>query len=153
MRYMLLMTGTQAEWQALGALPREDLRAHLAFLRDSGLAAARVRGAGERAGAGRAGAGQVVRARGGLAPAVSGAPFAPAREFLGAYWIVDCDSPARATEIAAQLSAAPGRGGGALNRAVEVRPVMRLPGEDVTSAQTFSDPMSRGPAPRLRRPH
>ena len=54
-------------------------------------------------------------------------PFAEAKEFLAGYWIVDVDSPARAYEIAAGASAAPGKGGEPLNMPIEVREVMSAP--------------------------
>jgi hypothetical protein len=49
---------------------------------------------------------------------------APARQFLVAYWVVDCDDPERAMEIAEQVSARPGF-------SVEVRPVQRSSGEEM----------------------
>ena len=51
-----------------------------------------------------------MRAQADGAPAVTDGPFAEAKEFLAGYWIVDVDSPARAYEIAAAASAAPGPG-------------------------------------------
>ncbi|HKO90496.1 MAG TPA: YciI family protein, partial [Polyangiaceae bacterium] len=66
---------------------------------------------------------KVVRARGGEPPAVTDGPFLEAKEFLAGYWVLDCRSPERAIEIAARISAAPGRGGAPLNIPVELRPV------------------------------
>jgi hypothetical protein len=133
MRYMLLMHGPQALWRALGALPPADARAHRAFLQElerqlveSGELVERASealGGPERA--------QLVRARGRGGPLVARAPFPEAQPFLAGYWIVDCDSPARAAAIAARLSAAPGPGGAPLDIAVEVRPVMSAPGEEM----------------------
>ena len=54
-------------------------------------------------------------------------PFAEAKEFLAGFWIVDCESPERAYEIAARASAAPGQGGVPLNMPIEVREVMSAP--------------------------
>jgi hypothetical protein len=53
--------------------------------------------------------------------------FPESKEFLAGYWIVDVESEARAFEIAAQASAAPGPGGKPLNMPIEVRPVMSGP--------------------------
>lgn len=50
--------------------------------------------------------------------------FPETKEFLAGYWIVDVESPARAYEIAAEASAAPGPGGNPLNMPIEVRQVM-----------------------------
>ena len=64
-------------------------------------------------------------------PAVTDGPFAEAKEFLAGYWIVDVDHPARAYEIAAGASAAPGPGGKPMNMPIEVREVMSAPPVEV----------------------
>ncbi|MEO8227875.1 MAG: YciI family protein, partial [Gemmatimonadota bacterium] len=56
--------------------------------------------------------------------------FPETKEFLAGYWIVEVDSPARAYELAAKASAAPGPGGAALNMPIEVRQVMSAPPKD-----------------------
>ena len=81
---------------------------------------------------------RVVQARPDGPPVVTNGPFPEGREFLVGYWIVDCDSEDRATEIAALVSAAPGPGGVPLNLPVEVRQVMRARGGDVASVCLFS---------------
>ena len=50
--------------------------------------------------------------------------FPESKEFLAGYWIVDVDSPGRAYEIAARISAAPGPGGLPTSMPIEVRQVM-----------------------------
>ena len=50
--------------------------------------------------------------------------FLEAKEFLLGYWIVDVESPERAYEIAARLSAGPGPGGVPTNLPIEVRQIM-----------------------------
>jgi hypothetical protein len=59
---------------------------------------------------------KMVRVTGGT-PLVTDGPYAEAKEFLGSFTIVDCDSPERALEIAARNPAARHWG-------VEVRPLM-----------------------------
>jgi hypothetical protein len=59
---------------------------------------------------------KVVRVTAG-APVVTDGPYAEAKEYLGSFTIVDCDSPERALEIAARNPAARHWG-------VEVRPLM-----------------------------
>jgi hypothetical protein len=128
---MLLRHGTQAEWRELAALPGPDAEGHAAFMNEvshqlhtSGELVSGVRLAGpDRA--------RVVRARTGAAPAVLQAPFPEDRPFMFGCWVLDCDSPERIREIAARLSAAPGRGGAPLNAPVEVRQVMRGRGEEM----------------------
>jgi hypothetical protein len=53
--------------------------------------------------------------------------FPESKEFLVGYWIIDVETPQRAYEIAAEASAAPGRGGAPLKMAIEVRQVMSAP--------------------------
>ena len=62
-----------------------------------------------------------IRLAGG-APVVTDGPYAEAEEVLAGYWIVDCASLDRATQIAAGLTAAPGPGARE-QAAVDVRPV------------------------------
>ena len=52
--------------------------------------------------------------------------FPEAKEFLLGYWIVDVESPQRAYEIAARLSAGPGPGGATLSMPIEVRQIMSV---------------------------
>jgi len=44
-------------------------------------------------------------------PVVTDGPYAEAQEVLAGYWVVDCESFDRATEIAARLSGCPTPGG------------------------------------------
>jgi hypothetical protein len=66
---------------------------------------------------------KVVRSDGG-APVLTDGPFAEYKELLAGYQMVDVDSEARAVEIAARVSAAPGPGGRPLQQPIEVRQVM-----------------------------
>ena len=59
----------------------------------------------------------------GDAPVVDG-PFAETKDLIAGFWIVDVDSEARAYEIAARGSSAPGKDGAPVNDWIEVRPVM-----------------------------
>jgi hypothetical protein len=68
---------------------------------------------------------QIVTHDGIGAPTVTDGPFPESKEFLAGYRIVDVESPARAIEIAAQVSAAPARGGAPIKQPIEVREVMR----------------------------
>jgi hypothetical protein len=57
-------------------------------------------------------------------PVVTDGPYAETQEVLAGYWIVECDSFDRATEIAAKLSACPGPVQTAGRELVDVRPIM-----------------------------
>ena len=60
----------------------------------------------------------VVRVRGGRPPSPTG-PYLEAKEFLGGFYLIDCESRERALELAAMIPDAQVEGMG-----IEVRPVM-----------------------------
>ena len=66
---------------------------------------------------------KTVRVRDGV-PAITDGPFAEAKEQLGGYLVVDCESPERATEIAARWP-------NARYCAMEVRPIMDAAGTEM----------------------
>jgi hypothetical protein len=57
-------------------------------------------------------------------PVVTDGPYAETQEVLAGYWVVECDSFDRATEIAAKLSACPGPKSLDGREVVEVRPIL-----------------------------
>jgi hypothetical protein len=67
----------------------------------------------------------------GTTPLVTDGPFPEAKELLAGYRIVEVDTPERAVEIAAQISAAPGQGGAPIRQRIEVRQVMAAPDPEV----------------------
>ncbi|MFI0450106.1 YciI family protein [Actinomadura sp. 6N118] len=64
-----------------------------------------------------------VRVREGVAATTDG-PFSEAKEQLAGYFVLDCDSPERAAEIAAKFP-------DARFTAVEVRPIMDMSGQEM----------------------
>jgi hypothetical protein len=56
-------------------------------------------------------------------PVVTDGPYAETAEVIAGYWIVECASFDRATEIAAQLTRCPGPGQVAEREFVDVRPI------------------------------
>jgi hypothetical protein len=124
MKYMLMMSATKAEWQSFGTMTPDDIRTHIMFMHQLN---ADLKASGEMVdaqGLSPPNQTRLVRARaGGGPPLVTDGPFAEAKEFLAGYWVLDCKSPERVYEIAARISAAPGRGGAPMNFAVEVSPV------------------------------
>ena len=56
-------------------------------------------------------------------PVVTDGPYAETYEVLAGYWIVDCESFDRATEIAARLATCPGPADVAQRAFADVRPV------------------------------
>ena len=132
MKYMLMMHAPRTGWATagIGTWPPQDIKAHIGFMLRFNK---ELNEAGELVGAeGLAGpeAARVVRAGTGGEPEVTDGPFAEAKEFLAGYWIVEVPTTARAYEIAARASAAPGKGGVPLNMPIEVREVMSAPPVD-----------------------
>lgn len=123
MKYMLMMHTPGSGPYQIGEWPRQDIQAHIGHMIALNK---KLRAAGELVAAeGLSGPDQarLVRAGNDGAPVTDGV-FPESKEFLAGYWIVDVDSPARAYEIAAEASTAPGRGGEPMNMAIEVREVM-----------------------------
>jgi len=123
MKYILMMASIKTGVDTYKAWPQKAVEAHFAFLsrfkQD-------LTGSGEfvatqpLAGPDEA---KMVRAGKDGAPITDGV-FPEAKEFLLGYWIVDVDSPQRAYEIAARLSAGPGPDGVPTNMPIEVRQLM-----------------------------
>jgi hypothetical protein len=111
-------TGNRDTWQP------EDIKANIDFVRRFNKDLA---DAGELVGSEGLGGPElikVVQAQKDGVPAVTDGPFPESKEFLAGYGIVDVESPERAYEIAARLSAIPGPRSVPANIPIEVRPVM-----------------------------
>ena len=131
MKYILMMTGTKADFDWYTKWSKQDLQAHTAFmhafnkeLKESGtFVAAEGLAFPDQA--------KIVRAGSDGQPITDGV-FPESKEFLAGYWIVDVESPEQAYRIAARASAAPppprhGTGGTPENQPIEVRQVMSGP--------------------------
>jgi hypothetical protein len=132
MKYMLMMNAPKEGWTTagIGTWAPEDIKAHIGFMMDFNR---KLKESGEFVdGQGLSGPEEAksVRARKDGTPDTDG-PFAEAKEFLAGFWILDVDSTERAYDIAAQISAAPGKGGVPLNMPIEVRQVMSAPPVDL----------------------
>ena len=126
MKFMLMMNCPRNAYEFFGSMPKEDIRANIAYMREideyllvtgelvseEGLDDPRN---AKRVRAGRNG------------EPVTDEVFPDAKEYVAGYWIVDVPTAERAYEIAARASAAPGIGGAPLNMAIEVRQVMDGP--------------------------
>ncbi|MFP3899566.1 MAG: YciI family protein [Acidimicrobiia bacterium] len=113
MKYMLLIYGNEELWSSFP----EDEMAQL--IRDTGALQEELRASGEFVGA--YGLADQVMAKtvtvAGGSPVVTDGPYIEAKEYLGSFDIIDCESMDRALEIAARVPFA--RYG-----KVEVRPLM-----------------------------
>jgi hypothetical protein len=134
-KYILMMSGTRAEFDWYAQWSKQELQAHIAFmhafnkeLKDSGVfVAAEGLAFPDQA--------RIVRAGSDGEPITDGV-FAESKEFLAGYWIVDVESPEQAYKIAARASAAPhpprSRAGETPdNQPIEVRQVMSGPPEEL----------------------
>ncbi len=125
MKYILMMSGTKADFAWFATWTKQEIEAQFAFmhafnkeLNDAGvLVAAEGLAFPDQA--------KIVRAGNDGAPITDGV-FPESKEFLAGYWIIDVDTPEEAYKVAARASMAPapkGRG----TMPIEVRPVMSGP--------------------------
>jgi len=133
-KFMMMMHAPRAGWKdaGIGTWPPADIHAHIAFMVRVNQELAARGELVDAQGLALPEEARVVRAAPASGePVVTDGPFAEAKEFLAGYLIVDVDSAARAHQIAARVSAAPGKGGVPLNMPIEVRQVMTKPAEDL----------------------
>ena len=133
MKYMLLMqfSAQGADFPSIDSWTPEELQAHIGFMIDVN---GKLTANGELVdaqGLAMPELARIVRADSSGAAVVTEGPFAETKEFLAGYWIVDCDTPQRAVDIAALVSTAPGPGGRPLNMPIEVRPIMSAPPQEM----------------------
>ncbi|HET7219070.1 MAG TPA: YciI family protein [Vicinamibacterales bacterium] len=133
MKYMLMMHATRVGWQdaGIGTWPPEDIKAHINFMKTFNQELMKAGELVDAQGLALPQDARIVRAGKNGAPEVTDGPYPEAKEFLAGFWLVDCESKARAYEIAARVSAAPGKGGAPLNMPIEVREVMSAPPTDM----------------------
>jgi hypothetical protein len=130
MKYMILTYGTQADYDGMAgagdgdrvwtpeqfAAMAEFMQAFSKELEDSG-ELVETRGLTAPAHTRR------VRLEDGV-PVVTDGPFAETTEVLAGYWVVECESFDRATELAGRLAACPAPPAVAAREVVDVRPIM-----------------------------
>lgn len=126
-RYMLLTNydnvgaGPMSDWDP------DDITAHLDYLRalnDQLIASGELVDVQALTGPDLA---KVVTSDGEAGPVVTDGPYPGTKEVLAGYQMVDVETEARAIEIAAAVSVAPGPGGVPLRQPIEVRRVMGVP--------------------------
>ena len=123
---MMMMSKDNMKGEPIATWPHEDIKAHIKFMMTF---SKKLSAAGELVGAeGLSGPDQAKSVRAGKdGKPVTDGVFPESKEFLAGYWIIDVESPERAYQIAAEASAAPGKGGAPLNMPIEVRQVMSGP--------------------------
>ena len=99
-----------------------EVAAHIQFMNDF---ADRLRERGEFVdGQALSPEGTFVRYDGEGKPPVTDGPFAETKDLIAGWMVIDVDSQERAYEAAAELSAAPGKGGEPIHEWLEVRPFL-----------------------------
>jgi len=129
MKYILMMAGTKAGVDGYRAWSQSDIQTHFAHLKkiNQDLTESGEFVVTERLGLPHHA--KIVRAGNNGLPVTDGV-FPESKEFLLGYWMVDVETPERAYEIAARISAGPGPGGVPTNMPIEVRQIMsRRPDE------------------------
>lgn len=127
MRYMMMMNTPRGTGDyKINEWAPEDFKAHIAFMHRIN---AEMKQSGEfvdAQGLTPPAEARLVRASKDGAPVTDG-PFPETKEFLAGFWIIDVENEARAFELAAQASSAPGPSGRPLNMPIEVRRIMSAP--------------------------
>lgn len=120
MKYMLLIYENQETWESI---PPEEIER---LIRETNALQKELAAAGEwisAYGVADQAQAKTVRVRDGV-PAVTDGPYLEAKEYIGSFDIIDCDSLERALEIAARVPYAK-------FNAVEVRPLMSEAGHEM----------------------
>jgi hypothetical protein len=123
MKYILMMNGTQSNFESYAKWSKQDIEANVAFLRKFSTELADTAVFVDTKGLAWPQEAKIVRAGADGEPITDGV-FPESKEFLAGYWIVDVESPEQAYKIAARVSAAPGPGGKPANMPIEVRQVL-----------------------------
>ncbi|HEV2378016.1 MAG TPA: YciI family protein [Streptosporangiaceae bacterium] len=130
MKYMILTYASQQDYDALAGSPTagkpvwspQDFAAMGAFMESFAKDLASSGELVETRGLAAPVHTRTIQLRDGV-PVVTDGPYAETQEVLAGYWIVDCDSFDRATEIAARLTQCPGPAEAAASARADVRPI------------------------------
>jgi hypothetical protein len=123
MKYILLMSGTKADFDGYAHWPEEVLQANMAYMRSLGKELEESDALVAVSGLAFPDQARLVRAGDDGEPVTDGV-FPESKEFLAGYLIVDVDGPEEAYKLAARASQAPRPAGFEGNTAIEVRPVL-----------------------------
>ena len=105
----------------------EDIRAHIEFQQALNAELAELGELVDAQGLAAPEQAKFVVSDGASAPVVTDGPYPESKELLAGYRLIDVETPARALEIAARASAAPGPDGAAIRQPIEVRQVLSAP--------------------------
>ncbi len=129
MKFMILTYGSQQDYDEMAGKPgdrpawsREDFVAMATFMRELNSELAESGELVETRGLSAPVHTRRIQLREGV-PVVTDGPYAESQEVLAGYWIVECDSFDRATEIAARLSSCPAPEHARARAYADVRPI------------------------------
>ncbi len=133
MRFMLMQNygGLESDCAPMNEWTPEEVNAHIAFQQELNRQLEELGELVDAQGLAGPDDARFVVSDGGAAPVVTDGPFAEFKELLAGYRVVDVDSPERAVEIAALISAAPGERGAPIRQRIEVRQIMAAPDPEV----------------------
>jgi hypothetical protein len=128
MKYILLMSGTNVDFESYARWPKQDLQAHAAFMRTLSKELKDEGSFVETVGLGWPTHAKIVRAANDGTPITDGV-FPESKELLAGFWIIDVENPEQAHSIAARLSVQPAPGG-LTGAPIEVRQIMAAPPQE-----------------------
>ncbi len=133
MRFMLMQSygGVEADCAPMYEWTPEEVKAHIEFQQALNRQLEELGELIDAQGLAGPDEARVVVSDGTSAPLVTDGPFPETKELLAGYRIVEVDTPERALQIAAAVSAAPGQGGRPIRQRIEVRQVMSAPDPEV----------------------
>lgn len=127
MKFMLMMNAPRGTGEyAVQNWSPDDFKRHIQFMHDINR---ELKASGEwvvAEGLAMPGEAKLVKAAKDGAPVTDGV-FPESKEFLAGFWMLEVESAARAYEIAAKISLAPGPRGAPMHMGLEVRQVMAAP--------------------------
>jgi hypothetical protein len=133
MRFMLLQNYGEVESHCppMNEWTPEDIKAHIEFQQVMNEQLTQLGELVDAQGLAGPDVAKFVVSDGVNAPVITDGPYPESKELLAGFRLVDVDTEARALEIAAQASAAPGPNGVPIRQPIEVRQVMGAPDVDV----------------------
>ncbi|QEV16364.1 YciI family protein [Streptomyces alboniger] len=130
MKYLVMVQGSQADYDAMTGKPSEhspawseqELQAMFAFMTEVSNDLAESGELIDAQGLTEPAQARFVSAGGDGRPVITDGPYGETKEVLAGYWLVDCESLERVTEIAARITRCPGPEG-LVEPPVVIRPV------------------------------
>jgi hypothetical protein len=131
MKYLMMVQGSQADYEAMGgkasehspAWSEKDLQAMFSFMEGVNNDLAESGELVDGNGLAEPAKTRSVSAGADGQPVISDGPYGETKELLAGYWVLDCESLERVTEIAARVALCP-QPEGAPEYPVVIRPIM-----------------------------